>query len=85
MARQEIDSFILKFKRLLLSGRNATLVIKLNAEKLKSTSMLSLKMSLFINIVNINIIVGPAVDPPENEENSEDLLLHKRLKNLLRM
>ena len=33
MARQEIDSFIIKFKSLLLSGRNATLVIKSNAGK----------------------------------------------------
>ena len=33
MARMEIDSFILKFKSLLLSGRNASLVIKSNAGK----------------------------------------------------
>ena len=33
MARKEIDSFILKFKNLLLSGRNATLVLKSNAGK----------------------------------------------------
>ena len=32
-AKMEIDSFILKFKRLLLSGRNATLVIQFNAGK----------------------------------------------------
>ena len=31
MAKAEIDSFILKFKNLLLSGRNATLVLKSNA------------------------------------------------------
>ena len=31
MAKLEIDSFILKFKNLLLSGRNATLVLKSNA------------------------------------------------------
>ena len=33
MAKAEIDSFILKFKNLLISGRNATLVIKSNAGK----------------------------------------------------
>ena len=33
MAREEIDSFILKFKSLLLSGRNASLVIKCDAGK----------------------------------------------------
>ena len=33
MAKMEIDSFILKFKSLLLSGRNPTLVIKSNAGK----------------------------------------------------
>ena len=33
MARVEIDSFVLKFKNLLLSGRNATLVIKSTAGK----------------------------------------------------
>jgi hypothetical protein len=33
MAQAEIDSFILKFKNLLLSGRNATLVMKSNAGK----------------------------------------------------
>ena len=33
MARAEIDSFILKFKNLLLTGRSATLVIKSNAGK----------------------------------------------------
>ena len=33
MAKWEIDSFILKFKNLLLSGRNATLVLKSNAGK----------------------------------------------------
>jgi hypothetical protein len=33
MAQAEIDSFILKFKNLLISGRNATLVIKSNAGK----------------------------------------------------
>ena len=31
MARAEIDSFILKFKNLLLSGRKATLLIKSNS------------------------------------------------------
>ena len=31
MAKAEIDSFILKFKNILLSGRNATLVLKSNA------------------------------------------------------
>ena len=31
MDQAEIDSFILKFKNLLLSGRNATLLIKSNA------------------------------------------------------
>ena len=33
MARAEIDSFIVKFKSLLLSGRNTTLEIKSNAGK----------------------------------------------------
>ena len=33
MAREEIDSFILKFKSLLLSGRNASLVMKCDAGK----------------------------------------------------
>ena len=33
MARTEIDSFIVKFKSLLLSGRNATLELKSNAGK----------------------------------------------------
>ena len=33
MAKAEIDSFILIFKNLLISGRNATLVIKSNAGK----------------------------------------------------
>ena len=37
MARTEIDSFIVKFKSLLLSGRNTTLEIKSNAGKAEVT------------------------------------------------
>ena len=52
MARAEIDSFILKFKRLLLSGRDATLVIKSNAGKAE---------------VSLNVVLGD-VPPPPNQQ-----------------
>ena len=50
MARAEIDSFILKFKRLLLSGRDATLVIKSNAGKAE---------------VSLNVVLGDVPPPPD--------------------
>ena len=49
MAKAEIDSFILKFKNLLLSGRNATLVIKSNAGKAE---------------VSLNVELGLVPPPP---------------------
>ena len=52
MARAEIDSFILKFKRLLLSGRDATLVIKSNAGKAE---------------VSLDVVLGD-VPPPPNQQ-----------------
>ena len=50
MARDEIDSFIVKFKGLLLSGRNATLVIKSNAGKAE---------------VSLNVVLGDVPPPPD--------------------
>ena len=50
MARDEIDSFIVKFKGLLLSGRNATLVIKSNAGKAE---------------VSLNVVLGDVTPPPD--------------------
>jgi hypothetical protein len=52
MARAEIDSFILKFKRLLLSGRDATLVIKSNAGKAE---------------VSLNVVLGDVPPPPDQQ------------------
>ena len=49
MARAEIDSFILKFKNLLLSGRNATLVLKSNAGNAE---------------VSLNVDLGQVPPPP---------------------
>ena len=49
MARTEIDSFIVKFKSLLLSGRNATLEIKSNAGKAE---------------VNLRVELGDVSCPP---------------------
>ena len=49
MERLEIYSFILKFKNLLLSGRNATLVIKSDAGKA---------------VVNLNVELGDVSPPP---------------------
>ena len=51
MARAEIDSFILKFKNLLLTGRSATLILKSNAGKAE---------------VNLNVEVGH-VHPPSGQ------------------
>ena len=45
----EIDSFILKFKNLLLSGRNATLVLKSNAGNAE---------------VSLNVDIGQVPPPP---------------------
>ena len=53
MARAEIDSFILKFKRLLLSGRDATLVIKSNAGKAE---------------VSLNVVLGDVPPPPDQQD-----------------
>ena len=52
MARAEIDSFILKFKNLLLSGRNATLLIKSNAGKAE---------------VSLNVELGEVPPPPDQQ------------------
>ena len=52
MARAEIDSFILKFKNLLLSGRNATLLIKSNAGKAE---------------VNLSVELGEIPPPPDQQ------------------
>ena len=49
MAKAEIDSFILKFKNLLLSGRNATLVLKSNAGNAE---------------VSLNVDLGQVPPPP---------------------
>ena len=49
MAKAEIDSFILKFKNLLLSGRNATLVLKSNAGNAE---------------VSLNVDLGQFTPPP---------------------
>ena len=48
----EIDSFILKFKNLLLSGRNATLLIKSNAGKAE---------------VNLSVELGEILPPPDQQ------------------
>ena len=42
-------------------------------------------MSPIIHIMNITSAVGPAMDHPENDGGSEELLMHKRLNNLLKM
>ena len=52
MARKEIDSFILKFKNLLLSGRNATLVLKSNAGKAE---------------VNLSVELGDVLSQPHSQ------------------
>ena len=49
MARAEIDSFILKFKNLLLSGKSATLVIKSNNGEAE---------------ISLNVELGKVTPPP---------------------
>ena len=56
MARAEIDSFILKFKRLLLSGRDATLVIKSNAGKAE---------------VSLKVVLGDLPPPPDQQHHQQ--------------
>ena len=73
MAKAEIDSFILKFKNLLISGRrNATLVIKSNDKKV---SML-ISAKFFLHMFSINII-GHVMDHPDSAASSGEL---QRLK-----
>ena len=58
MAKAEIDSFILKFKNLLLSGRNAMFVIKSNAGKAE---------------VSLNVELGLVPPPPAHHQDHRSL------------
>ena len=78
MAKAEIDSFILIFKNLLISGRrNATLVIKSNDKKV---SML-ISAKFFLHMFSINII-GPVMDRQDSAVSSGELKHAQQLPSL---
>ena len=78
MAKAEIDSFILKFKNLSISGRrNATLVIKSNDKKV---SML-ISAKFFLHMFSINII-GPVIDYEDSVASSGELKHVQQLPSL---
>ena len=83
MARTEIDSFIVKFQSLLLSGRNATLEIKSNAGKAEVTLHVELG-DAYRHQPSINIILGPAMDHLGNDDGLDELL-NKKLQKLQKL
>ena len=83
MAKAEIDSFILKFKNLLLAGSNATLVIKSNAGKAEVS--LNVVLAWFLLHLLAIKIIGPVMDHQDNAAGSGELKLALMLLKLKKL